>query len=188
MKPKYKKGDKLLVEISGVDQRENRGVAYCFESEKNPLWFLEVELDHMGAKLVEDELIPNENIWIPVEDGLPDSSMYVLISTQDELLPVMGFYDNQNNKWISFENPIPDWDEVTAWMPLPDKYPNKSIEDYFGEVCDRICIYQNTNDLPEKCKTCPLGYIIDAYEEMEAKLEAKDDEKESKEKCEEESQ
>ena len=65
------------------------------------------------------DLIPLDQQWISVKDGLPDSGKYVLLYCSDGLYGE-GHYRAYENKWylskITYKS-IPD---VTHWMPLPE--------------------------------------------------------------------
>lgn len=75
------------------------------------------------------EKLPAENEWILVEDELPATSDYVLLSFANFSLPAVGRYehDEAGGAWY-----LGDCDEddtcvanelfINAWMPLPEAY------------------------------------------------------------------
>lgn len=62
--------------------------------------------------------------WIKVEDRLPPKDTPVLCYYCDTYIDVMEYWYDEQGKHIFFNPPSPPSDNVTHWMPLPEK-PNE---------------------------------------------------------------
>lgn len=68
--------------------------------------------------------------WIPVEERIPESDKYILLSFENFSLPLVGRYEETEDGGGAFY--VGDCDEedtcvandlyVNAWMPLPEPY------------------------------------------------------------------
>lgn len=76
------------------------------------------------------EIEENHNDWIPVEEELPETDKYILLSFSNFSIPCVGRYEEDENGGAFY---VGDDDEtcvsqdmfVNAWMNLPDPYqPN----------------------------------------------------------------
>ena len=64
--------------------------------------------------------------WCLVEDGLPSTDRYVLLSPERTLTPFIGYYSAERKGWNDDENydtSLADIGiKVNAWMELPEPY------------------------------------------------------------------
>ena len=76
------------------------------------------------------EIEENHNGWIPVEEELPETDKYILLSFSNFSIPCVGRYEEDENGGAFY---VGDDDEtcvsqdmfVNAWMNLPDPYQTK---------------------------------------------------------------
>ena len=76
--------------------------------------------------------------WIPIEDKLPETDDYILISFENFSLPSIGryeandeggaFYDGDSDKSCSSYGLF-----VNAWMPLPERYKKDEYPEMPGQ-------------------------------------------------------
>ena len=88
--------------------------------------FEQSQVGKMLKKLNEEQ---RKNRWIPVEEQLPKTNNYILLSFANFSLPMVGRYDEGQEGRAFY---LGDCDEedtcinqelvVNAWMPLPDPY------------------------------------------------------------------
>lgn len=66
---------------------------------------------------------PTENEWIPVSERLPETSVYVLATTEDgEVMNAIIREDFGKEKyWFHRRQELPKG-YIVAWMPLPEPY------------------------------------------------------------------
>lgn len=75
--------------------------------------------------------ILKRNLWIPVEEQLPETDDYILLSFEDYSTPLVGCYEKDSEGGGKFyvgddmESCISADLYVNAWMPLPEPYRNK---------------------------------------------------------------
>lgn len=64
--------------------------------------------------------------WISVKDQLPEKEVYVLVITKEKAYAI-AFLSQFNGKkeWSIFDTHWIDFEDVTHWMPLPEKPENK---------------------------------------------------------------
>ncbi len=70
----------------------------------------------------------NEWKWVPIEEELPPTDTYVLLSLSNFTQPIIGRYDEDEQGGGNFYagdelEPLTACDLfVNAWMPLPERY------------------------------------------------------------------
>ena len=61
--------------------------------------------------------------WIPCNKRLPEAEKEVIVCTQGHLIRVWSLYVGDNiSYWEDEDGYWDDFDEVIAWMPLPEPY------------------------------------------------------------------
>ena len=76
--------------------------------------------------------------WIPVEEKVPDSGIYIFLSFTNFTLPMIGRYEKDSDSGAFY---IGDEEEtcvsqdlyVNAWQPLPKPYRPERSDNYDGE-------------------------------------------------------
>ena len=76
------------------------------------------------------EIEENHNGWVPVEEELPETDKYILLSFSNFYIPCVGRYEDDENGGAFY---VGDDDEscvsqdmfVNAWQPLPHPYQPK---------------------------------------------------------------
>lgn len=76
--------------------------------------------------------------WIPVEEKVPDSGIYIFLSFTNFTLPMIGRYEKDSDGGAFY---IGDEEEtcvsqdlyVNAWRPLPDPYRPERSDNHDGE-------------------------------------------------------
>lgn len=99
--------------IAVLEDYENTGIT------PDQLQVIEEEYSKMAKELAE---LRQQNRWIPVSERLPDYEEEVLITngkyvTIDERYFLENTEDGEAYTWD-----INGWDDVVAWMPLPEPY------------------------------------------------------------------
>ena len=99
--------------IAVLEDYENTGIT------PDQLQVIEEEFSKMAKELAE---LRQQNRWIPVSERLPDYEEEVLITngkyvTIDERYFLENTEDGEAYTWD-----INGWDDVVAWMPLPEPY------------------------------------------------------------------
>lgn len=79
------------------------------------------EFIEMAIKALE-----NEPKWIPVSERLPEYGREVLTCNDGGYIEIQScestytYWENQFGDWSAIDEDL--WDEVVAWMPLPEPY------------------------------------------------------------------
>lgn len=88
-------------------------------------------LDIVNSLLDDLEEDEKENGWIPIEERLPETDDYILVSFSNSTLPDIGRYEADKDGGGAFFSRFPRDEErsyvsyglfVNAWMPLPKPY------------------------------------------------------------------
>ncbi len=72
------------------------------------------QFELVASELSETKQVSN---WISLTDRLPEKGRLVLVYRDIEL------WQMYVTKWTDIEEQYADWNEITHWMPLPDKPP-----------------------------------------------------------------
>ena len=67
--------------------------------------------------------LPTVNEWIPINEDSPEKEQYVLVSTDMNRVVTATFKGDYWNSVFDL-----DWEEVLAWMELPEPYGEKENE------------------------------------------------------------
>ena len=79
----------------------------------------------LGIRKVKEQ----ECQWIPVSERLPESSIYVLVTTNDGIITTGIIRESNNEKfWWHRMHEFKE-KEIVAWMPLPESYREKQEHD-----------------------------------------------------------
>ena len=72
------------------------------------------------------------NEWIPVDEALPTEDVYYLVTCNDgsdNVVDMAKYCGGEWGRFIGLGDAWETWDDVIAWMPLPEAY----------HVCDTKC-------------------------------------------------
>lgn len=110
-------GIKLMLNDDGVAEvyDDSYDVTIHCETEEEQKWIV-------------DKL--NKMRWIPVEERLPDSDKFVLISFENFPIPQIGRYeeDKEGGTWYVGDDDVSCSScgiFVNAWMPLPERFKHE---------------------------------------------------------------
>lgn len=99
--------------IAVLEDYENTGISPA------QLQVIEEEYSKMAKELAE---LRQQNRWIPVSERLPDYNEEVLITNGKYVTIDTRYFLENTEDGEAYTWDINGWDDVIAWMPLPEPY------------------------------------------------------------------
>ena len=99
--------------IAVLEDYENTGISPA------QLQVIEEEYSKMAKELAE---LRQQNRWIPVSERLPDYNEEVLITDGKYVTIDTRYFLENTEDGEAYTWDINGWDDVIAWMPLPEPY------------------------------------------------------------------
>lgn len=75
---------------------------------------------YQSSKMIIDLL--NKTEWIPVTERLPEYCKEVLTCSNGGFIEIQSLEESYGGYWENQKGDWSDFDEVIAWMPLPEAY------------------------------------------------------------------
>ena len=107
-------------------QGENKILSQYAETKfQKAVFAKKIERNNMAIKALEKQ---RNNGWIPVDERLPDTNDYILLSFSNFTIPVVGRYETEKDGSGAFyvgdelETCLSQDLFVNAWMQLPEPY------------------------------------------------------------------
>lgn len=75
-----------------------------------------------------------QELWIPINKRFPEEGKTVIASTEYGVFPEARYIEKYGWEW-AYESGADYWqklEDVTAWMPLPERYKPQESEDKDG--------------------------------------------------------
>lgn len=105
---------------------ENKILSQYAESKfQKEVFAKKIERNNIAIKALEKQ---HNNGWIPVDERLPDTNDYILLSFSNFTIPVVGRYETEKDGSGAFyigdevETCVSQMLFVNAWMKLPEPY------------------------------------------------------------------
>lgn len=101
-------------------------IGMCGKSAEN--YMIEMHAYKKTKKIVNQLAEEHNNGWIPVEERLPDTNDYILLSFSNFTIPAVGRYEVEEDGSGAFyigdelETCVSQELFVNAWQPLPEPY------------------------------------------------------------------
>lgn len=99
--------------IAVLEDYENTGIT------PDQLQVIEEEYSKMAKELAE---LRQQNRWVPVSERLPDYNEEVLITNGKYVTIDTRYFLENTEDGEAYTWDINGWDDVIAWMPLPEPY------------------------------------------------------------------
>ena len=113
-------------------QGENKTLSQYAETKfQKEVFAKKIERNNMAIKALEKQ---RNNGWIPVDERLPDTNDYILLSFSNFTIPVVGRYETEKDGSGAFyvgdelETCLSQDLYVNAWMELPKPYKESETE------------------------------------------------------------
>ena len=141
--------EKLEDELYWADEEKRKADVLRFDRKVGYADGISSAIDIISqlAEIDKSNLSGNLTGWIPVEERLPETDKYILLSFSNYTVPVIGRYEEDKNGGTFYigddlESCSSHYLFVNAWCPLPKPYepeePKQIPTDHFMERFNRV--------------------------------------------------